>query len=153
MHLRAVASKTSHRSAQMMKPLELRIVEASLYKRVNNSNRFPWIYTLFFVAHWRMVHHTGSRYNLPMQPSFDEVEKLARALPEDQRVRLANSLYESVSDEEQASEAEIEAAWGDEIKRRLDEIDSGAVELIPGEEVMGRMLKSLSPEARARLRK
>lgn len=88
-----------------------------------------------------------------MQPSFEEVEKLAYALPEDQRIRLANALYESVSDEEQAGEAEIESAWGDEIKRRLDEIDSGAVEMIPGEEVMERMLKRLSPEARARLRK
>jgi len=65
-----------------------------------------------------------------MQPSFDEVEKLAHALPEDQRIRLANSLYESVGEEEQANEAEIEAAWGDEIKRRLDEIDSGKVKMI-----------------------
>ena len=80
-----------------------------------------------------------SRYNLPMQPSFEEVEKLAHALPEDQRIRLANSLYESVGEEEQASEAEIEAAWGDEIKRRLDEIDSGAVEMIPLEDVLARM--------------
>lgn len=88
-----------------------------------------------------------------MQHLFEEVEKLAHALPEDQRIRLANSHYESVADEEQASEAEIEAAWGDEIKRRLEEIDSGAVELIPGEEVMERMLNRLSPEARARLRK
>lgn len=74
-----------------------------------------------------------------MQPSFEEVEKLAHALPEDQRIRLANSLYESVGEEEHASEAEIEAAWGDEIKRRLDEIDSGAVEMIPLEDVLARM--------------
>lgn len=52
---------------------------------------------------------------------------------------MANSLYESVGEEEQASEAEIEAAWGDEIKRRLDEIDSGAVEMIPLEDVLARM--------------
>ena len=55
-----------------------------------------------------------------MQYSFEEVEKLAHALPEDQRIRLANSLYESVGEEGQGTEAEIEAAWGDEIKRRLD---------------------------------
>lgn len=122
-----------------MKPLELRIVEGSFYKCVDNSNRFRRIHALFFVAHWRMVHHAGSRYNLPMQPSFEEVEKLAHALPEEQRIRLANSLYESVAEEEQASEVEVEAAWGDEIKRRLDEIDSGAVELIPMDEVLARM--------------
>lgn len=88
-----------------------------------------------------------------MQPSFEEIEKLAHGLPEDQRIRLANSLYESVAEEEQGSEAEIEASWGHEIKRRLDEIDSGAVEMIPGEEVMEMMLKRLSPQARARLHK
>lgn len=76
------------------------------------------------------------RYNLRMQPSFEEVEKLAHALPEDQRIRLANSLFESVGEEEHASEAEIETAWGDEIKRRLDEIDSGKVQMISHEEFL-----------------
>lgn len=48
---------------------------------------------------------------------------------------------------------EAEAAWSDEIKRRLDEIDAGEVEMIPGDEVMASMLDRLSPEARARLKK
>lgn len=74
-----------------------------------------------------------------MQPSFEEVERLAHALPEDQRIRLANSLYESVADEEHASAAEVEAAWGAEIKRRLEEIDSGAVEMISGEEFLSHL--------------
>lgn len=74
-----------------------------------------------------------------MQPSFEEVEKLAHALSEDQRIRLANSLYESVAGEEHASEAEIEAAWGDEIKRRLDEIDSGKVQMISHEEFLAHL--------------
>jgi flagellin-like hook-associated protein FlgL len=33
----------------------------------------------------------------------------------------------------------VESAWDAEIKRRLDEIDSGAVKMIPGEEVLARM--------------
>jgi putative addiction module component (TIGR02574 family) len=74
-----------------------------------------------------------------MQPSYEEVEKLAQALPQDQRIRLANSLYESVSDEEQASEAGIEAAWDNEIKRRLDEIDSGKVKMISHEEFLANL--------------
>ncbi len=73
-----------------------------------------------------------------MQPSFEEVEKRAHALPEDPRMELAKSLYESV-EEEQASEAEIEAAWGDEIKRRLDEIDSGKVKMISHEEFLSHL--------------
>jgi putative addiction module component (TIGR02574 family) len=36
-------------------------------------------------------------------------------------------------------EAEVEAAWDSEIKRRLDEIDSGAVKMIPLENVLARM--------------
>lgn len=85
-----------------------------------------------------------------MRPSFEEVEKLAHALPEDQRIRLANSLYESVGEEEQASEAEIEAAWGDEIKRRLDEIDSGEVKMIPLEDVLARMNERRKSKQRER---
>jgi len=38
-----------------------------------------------------------------------------------------------------ASLPRLESAWGDEIKRRLDEIDSGAVEMIPLEDVLARM--------------
>lgn len=75
-----------------------------------------------------------------MPPSFEEIRQLAQALPEDQRIQLAESLFESVGlSEEHLSAAEVESAWGDEIKRRLDEIDSGAVEMIPGEEVLARM--------------
>ena len=46
----------------------------------------------------------------------------------------------------------LDPAWNDEIKRRLDEIDSGKVQMIPGEVVRERMLAKLSPEARARFR-
>ena len=75
-----------------------------------------------------------------MQHSFEEVKQIAHELPEEQRILLANSLYESVACEEpEGSEAEIAAAWEDEISRRLDEIDSGAVKLIPLEDVLAEM--------------
>jgi hypothetical protein len=46
-----------------------------------------------------------------MQHTFDEVQQFASELPADQRILLANSLWESAdaSDGEAASEAEIEA--------------------------------------------
>jgi putative addiction module component (TIGR02574 family) len=85
-----------------------------------------------------------------MEHSYEEVHQLAHALPEDQRIQLANSLYESVSgDEEEASEAEIAAAWDDEIKRRLDEIDSGAVKMIPLEDVQADMDEHIARKRRA----
>ena len=78
------------------------------------------------------------RYNLIMQHTYEEVRQIACALPEDQRVLLANSLWESVGSDTETPAA-IEAAWDGEIKRRLDEIDSGAVELVPLEDVLARM--------------
>lgn len=48
-----------------------------------------------------------------------------------------------------SSEAEIEAAWGEEIKQRIEEIDSGAVQLISYEEFEAEM-KALVASVRER---
>ncbi len=89
-----------------------------------------------------------------MPYSFEEVRQFAQQLPADQQILLAESLLGGIGPaDEQLSAAEVDAAWGDEIKRRLDEIDSGKVKMIPGEEVMASMLDRLSPEVRARLGK
>jgi putative addiction module component (TIGR02574 family) len=53
--------------------------------------------------------------------------------------------------EDLSSCEEVEASWDAEIKRRLDEIDSGAVEMIPAEQVHARMIARLSAESRARM--
>ncbi len=73
-----------------------------------------------------------------MQHTYEEVRQIASELPEEQRIRLASSLWESVGADAD-SMAVIKAAWDEEIKRRLDEIDSGAVDLIPLEDVLARM--------------
>jgi len=89
-----------------------------------------------------------SRYNPSMKRSAQEILEDARQLP----LSEVNWLIESLLVEgDRAPEAEIEAAWDGEIKRRLDEIDSGAVELKAGDEVRAEMIASLSPQARARL--
>jgi putative addiction module component (TIGR02574 family) len=70
-----------------------------------------------------------------MSPEAQRPLEQARQLTPDEQDWLAECLLikdESVS-------AEIEAAWGDEIKRRLDEIDSGAVKMIPLEDVLADM--------------
>ena len=86
-----------------------------------------------------------------MQHTYEEVRQIACELPEKQRIQLADSLWESVGGDADGAVA-IEAAWDGEIKRRLDEIDSGAVEMIPAEQVHARMVARLSPTARARMR-
>jgi putative addiction module component (TIGR02574 family) len=83
-----------------------------------------------------------------MSRSATEILEEARQLP----IEEVNWLIESLLvDEENESEGAIEAAWDGEIKRRIDEIDAGAVELVPGEQVRAEIIASLSPQARARL--
>jgi len=58
-----------------------------------------------------------------MPRSYEEVRQIACELPEDQRILLANSLWESVNHtENDATETEIDAAWDGEIERRVAEI-------------------------------
>ncbi len=60
----------------------------------------------------------------------------ARQLPPGELEWLVESLFVASAGE---TETQIAAAWDDEIKRRLYQIDSGAVELIPLEEVRADM--------------
>jgi putative addiction module component (TIGR02574 family) len=66
-----------------------------------------------------------------MSDLADELSRKARALPPEERVRLAEELLATV----QEVDPEVEAAWDEEIKRRIAEIDSGKAKLIPAEEV------------------
>ena len=83
-----------------------------------------------------------------MSPSAQKILEQALQLPPDELEWLVESL---LIKEKSAPEAEVEAAWDAEIKRRLDEIDSGAVEMIPSEQVHAEMIARLSPEARDRM--
>ena len=77
-----------------------------------------------------------------MSPDVSELLKKALALPPEARAALATSLLESL-DEEPADKG-VEAAWDEEIKRRIEEIDSGEAQMIPYEEVRRRLLARLS---------
>jgi hypothetical protein len=71
-----------------------------------------------------------------MNRSAQEIFEEARQLPPAEVDWLIESL---LIREKEVPEADVEAAWDSEIKRRLDEIDSGAVEMVPLEDVLGRM--------------
>lgn len=64
---------------------------------------------------------------------LESLEREALSLPAADRAKLAHELLESL---DTLSPAEIDVLWLDEAERRLAELDSGAVELIPGEEVL-----------------
>ena len=68
-----------------------------------------------------------------MSPDAQKILDAARQLPADERDWLAECL---LIDDERVSAAEVESAWDDEIKRRLDEIDSGAVKMVSHEEFL-----------------
>jgi len=68
--------------------------------------------------------------------------KKALALPPEARAAIADSLLESL--EPSPPDDGIEQAWAEEIKRRLEDVDSGRVQLIPYEEVRRRLLARLS---------
>jgi putative addiction module component (TIGR02574 family) len=73
-------------------------------------------------------------------PQVSELLEKALALSTQERGLLIDRLVASL-DEDPAEEG-AEAAWDEEIKRRVDDIRSGRVKTIPGEQV----LKELADE-------
>ena len=70
---------------------------------------------------------------------IDELSAKARRLPPEERVRLAEELLATV----QETDEEVEAAWDEEIRRRIAEIDAGTAKLIPAEEAFAQVRRLL----------
>ncbi len=69
-----------------------------------------------------------------MSMTLEQIVEEARRLPPEQVMELVDRL-----NDELLPESEIDAAWKKEARRRIAEIESGAVEGIPGEEVSERI--------------
>jgi putative addiction module component (TIGR02574 family) len=67
-----------------------------------------------------------------MTQEVAELLKKALALTESERADLACTLIESL---DPSVDENVEAAWQDEIRRRVEELRSGKVKTIPWEEV------------------
>jgi putative addiction module component (TIGR02574 family) len=78
-----------------------------------------------------------------MSRGVDELFRQATALSEGERAELAGRLLDSL--EGQPDEG-VEAAWAEEIERRIRQIDSGEVTTIPWEEVRARLFARLNEE-------
>jgi putative addiction module component (TIGR02574 family) len=74
-----------------------------------------------------------------MSDPVEELSRKARALPPEDRIRLAEELLASV----QEVDPEVEAAWEEEIRRRVAEIDNGTATLIPADEVFAEVRRLL----------
>lgn len=73
-----------------------------------------------------------------MSLTIEQIKAEAIKLPPEVRADLADWLWVSVESRES-----VQAAWDAEIARRIEEIESGAVALIPGEEVLAAIDKKL----------
>jgi putative addiction module component (TIGR02574 family) len=67
-----------------------------------------------------------------MERNLKEVFREAAQLPERDRATLAGLLIETL---DSVSEPDVEAAWSEEIKRRVVEIEAGTAELISWDDV------------------
>lgn len=73
----------------------------------------------------------------------DNVLLAALRLPAEARAAVAAELIESLDDQVQADE-DVEAAWSEEIRQRLADVDSGVVTPIPWPEARRRILAAAS---------
>lgn len=73
-----------------------------------------------------------------MPLTAEQIKEEAMKLSPEERADLADWLWVSAMSHE-----EVAAAWDAEIVRRIAEIDAGAVELVPGEEVLARIEEKL----------
>lgn len=76
-----------------------------------------------------------------MNTQAQQVLQTALALPPHEREELAEMLLLSL---DEPSPPEVEAAWGEEIKRRIEAIDRGEVTLIPADQVMRELRERLN---------
>lgn len=67
-----------------------------------------------------------------MSRLLSELSERARALPAEERAQLAEDLLASL---QEAVVPQVEAAWDQEILRRLEEVERGIATLVPAEDV------------------
>lgn len=70
----------------------------------------------------------------------EDLLKEIESLPVDERARVVDLVLKSLN----PPESEIDKKWAAAVKRRLEEIQSGAVEGVPGEEVFDEVWKRFS---------
>ena len=64
-----------------------------------------------------------------------DIMERAEMLPIDLKLELVDRLLESIS----PSQKDIDELWKIEVERRIDEVESGEVKTIPGDEVFAKI--------------
>lgn len=71
-----------------------------------------------------------------MNTDSQQLLETAMSLPESDRAEIAASLIHSLDHER---DSDVDSAWAEEIKRRVESIDRGEVKLVPWDDVMEEM--------------
>lgn len=72
-----------------------------------------------------------------MTPEVADVLATARALRRDQIADLTHQLLRVLDDDEpEVDQFQVDEAWAIELRRRIDDIESGRVELVDGRETI-----------------
>ncbi len=105
--------------------------------RRKRRRRLDWLLTLenWVATNLELDPETGYFASVPL--TVEQIVEEARHWSPEQIGELVGRLTEDLH----ATKPEIEAAWNIEIDRRIDEIQSGKVQGIPGEEVSARIRK------------
>ena len=74
-----------------------------------------------------------------MSTLVEELSRKALSLSPEERIQLAENSLATV----QEVDEEVEAAWDEEIRRRIAEIDSGTAKLILAEEVFAELRRMI----------
>jgi putative addiction module component (TIGR02574 family) len=78
-----------------------------------------------------------------MSTPIGELFRQASELEEHDRATLAGLLLESL---EYEVDEDVEAAWQEEIERRLVELDADSVQLVPWDEVKAKLMRHTGAE-------
>jgi putative addiction module component (TIGR02574 family) len=68
-----------------------------------------------------------------------ELSAQAKALPPEERARLAEELLASFDPHER----DVEAAWDGELRRRIDEVERGTVQLVSADQAFAQVRRTL----------
>lgn len=71
-----------------------------------------------------------------MTPEVSDLLKRALALSVDERAALANTLLDGFEDENES----VQAAWDDEVARRIEELKAGKAVTVPWEQLHRELL-------------
>jgi putative addiction module component (TIGR02574 family) len=113
---------------------------------VRHSGNPCWLQNAIFHrrGHGEIAPGIKSLVMAHMTPQISALLEKAMALSSEERGFLIDRLVESLDDA--PAEAGVEAAWDEEIKRRVEDVRSGRVKTIPGEQVLREIAEEFPDE-------